>query len=299
MKKLYVLLAILIGLTTLSCSSDNSDQPTTETINEPVDEPVEEPVEISEKILSRILQKSYNQGILKERITFIYENSRPKIDSFYNSDNQLTYYSKWLYNEDGLLSNVNGFLPSGEINNESSFDYDNSNRLIENVRIEENGTFTTTSSFTYNSDNTITSITDSNGSATSSKTFLANSSGLVFKEISENYTSEVEFDIDNNPVQKISTNGSILYTLNHDILKKGIFLNLWKNIFGPELNNTILWGNSLDNYADSYGNKYVIRQENGDDTNRFEYSFDAQNYPTNKSSYYNDVLTSELEYVYE
>jgi hypothetical protein len=55
-------------------------------------------------------------------------------------------------------------LPNGTLNSETNITYDNSNRIIKTERIiEESGKYLTTTNFTHNSNNTITSETNSNG----------------------------------------------------------------------------------------------------------------------------------------
>lgn len=271
-------MSMLIGIMIFSCSSNDDEN--------------------GERLLARTLQESYDQGALSEHITFTYENNVYTSTTFYNSSNELTYSSKWFYNTEGLLSGIKSYLPNGELDHESTISYDTFDRIIRHQVTEEKGTYTTTSNFTYNSDNTISVITDANGNV-SSKTYYTNTSGIIFKEVGDRYSVEVTYDSDNNPTQKISTLGTTSYTYENTVLKQGVVLTLWRNVFGGEINNPVLWGNSLDDYADSYGNKYVIREESPSGSNRYEYVFDSEGYPTQMNSFYNNTLTSKLKYIYE
>lgn len=252
----------------------------------------------SEKILSKISQQTYNQGVLAERISFIYENNKAKIDSFYNSNNQLIYYSKWLYNNDGLLSGIKGYLPSGELNYESTISYDGSSRIIQKNRLEENGAYETVSNYVYNSDNTISAITNSNGNE-SSKVYYINNSGIIYKEMNGSYITEVIYDSDNNPLQQTNSFNSISYTYNETIPKKTMILDFWKNIFGNAPNNALLFGNSLSDQANSYGNKFLIKEESESDINTIEYEFDEDEYPIKATHFSNNEITATYEYTYE
>lgn len=282
MKKL--LLSSIIILFLSSCASDSDPIAPSNT----------------EKSLVKVIQMNYYQGSLEERIVFIYENNKPKIDSFYNADRDLTGYSKWSYNSNNLLSSIKGHLPNGTVNYESSLIYDNDNRIIQEDTNEDNGTYISVIKFTHNNDNTISSVTTA-GNFNSSKTFHINNDGLVYKETNADNTitvSEVVYN-GNNPVSKIAYNNTLTYTYDEVNMPKGIFLTLYKNLFGENKANPVLWGNNLDDYVGSSADKFLIKEESNSYMNENKYTFDTDGYPIRKETYYNNELGSELEYIYQ
>lgn len=283
MKKVNLYFVALLGLTMFTyCSSDDND-----VLNN------------FDKILIKVKQKTYSQeGELQEVIIFIYEDNKPKIDSFYNANNELTYYSKWLYSENGLLSSTKGYLPNGTLNTESNLTYDNSNRITQNKRSEENGTYITTTSFVYNSDNTISSEQISDG-YTTNKMFYLNNLGIINKEQRENYVVNVIYDDNENAISKTTTYNTINFIYDNNLFAKSPLGNS-KSIFGSYKNNFVIWQNSLDDGVTSYGNKLLIRLENSNGSIiKYNYVFDDNNYPIKQSFLANDVLVSEIEFIYE
>ena len=93
MKKLNLLLAILIGPTLFSCSSNDDMTLATQGIQ-----------------LDKIEQKLYNNEVLDRIIVADYVGNRLETSSSYTSQNVLGGYSNWIYNSDGLLSAINDFF---------------------------------------------------------------------------------------------------------------------------------------------------------------------------------------------
>lgn len=165
MKKLNLLLGLLIGFMILSCSSEDTENSQTE---------------LSQ--LVQVEQRRFDSGTLYETIVINYSNQKPELWNFYDGLGLLTFYSEWNYNTNGLISSIEGYLPNGNLDSELVVDYDDSQRIIQTTTTEGNGTFTTTTNFTHNSDNTISSSTDSNGNM-SNKTFEINSNGIIDKQV--------------------------------------------------------------------------------------------------------------------
>jgi hypothetical protein len=90
------------------------------------------------------------------------------------------------------LSSLKGYLPNVTLNSETNVTYDNSNRIIQIVRSEENATYFTVTIFTHNVDNKITSDSNSSGNRWT-KTFNINSNGIIDKD-NFNVTTSIQYD---------------------------------------------------------------------------------------------------------
>ena len=277
MKKLNLLLTILIGLSILSCSSDDDDNPQTQ---------------ISQ--LTKIEQRSFYNGTLEEKIIINYSNQKPELWSFYDETNQLTFMSEWNYSTNGNLISIKGYLPDGSLSSESNISYDNSNRIIQTIRSEENNTYITSTNFIHNSDNTITSNTDSNGNI-SSKIFEINNNGIIDKEI-ENGNVIVSVQYDNlKPISKTSYSTTYNYTYEEN----GSIPITFQSLFGANPINVVLFQNSLNDSSDSLTTELITEIASTSSTEEYVYTLNDDNFPATRKDYYNGELDDEFDYFYE
>lgn len=277
MKKLNLLLAIFIGLSILSCSSDDNDIPQSQTTQ-----------------LVKIEQRSFNNGVLEEKIIIDYDNQKPELWSFYDEANDLTYTSEWNYSSNGFLSSIKGYSSNGTLNSETNITYDNSNRIIQTVSSEENGTYLTTTNFTHNSDNTITSDTNSNGN-TSTRTFEINSNGIIDKEIENgNVTGSVQYDN-----RKPITSTSLSTTYNYTYQENGSLPFTFQSIFGSNPINIVLFQNDLADSVDSLTTELITEISSNSSTEEYVYTLNEDNFPLTRKNYYNGQLEDEFDYTYE
>lgn len=280
MKKQILLLGVLIGLTIFSCSSDDNDGP---------DEQIPEQTQ-----LVQVVQRRFDNEILDEIIIIDYSNQKPELWSFYDDSDQLTYITEWNYSSNGYLSSIKGYLPNGNLDYELIINYDNSDRIIQTTRSEENSTYITITNFTHNSDNTITSNTNSNGN-TSTKTFEINNNGIIYKEIvNGNITVSVQYD-NLKPISK--TSFSTTYSYNY--LGNGINPFTFQNVFDTNPINVILFQNSLADSSDSLTTELITKITSDSSTKEYVYTLNEDNFPLTRKDYYNGELEDEIDYSYE
>ncbi len=136
-----------------------------------------------EKELIKVEQKYYTEGILSESYTYIIENKTLKESFSYDKDGLLTYNYKWFYDNSGKTTSVKGFSADKTLIQDASFIYDELGRITKNVNKQDNLTLTVTREFTYNQDNTITSLSnyesDDESGSLPFKTFFINNHGLI------------------------------------------------------------------------------------------------------------------------
>lgn len=267
-----------MGLAVISCSfdddTDNSQPQLTQLI--------------------QVEQRRFDSGILYEKIVIDYANQKPELWSFYDDSDQLTYTTEWNYSSNGFLSSIKGYLPNGNLDYELNINYDSSNRIIQTIGSEENNTVTTTTNFTHNSDNTITSNTNSNGS-TSAKTFEINNNGIIDKEIvNGNVTVFVEYD-GLKPISKTSFSTTYNYTYSEN----GTLPFTLQNVFGTNPINIVLFQNSLNDSSDSLTNELIIDISSSSSTKEYVYTLNEDNFPLTRKDYYNGELKDEFDYTYE
>ena len=275
MKKIFLLLSI--GLLFISCSSEEN--------------------EITENQIPSLIkleQRQFENGVLTEKIILKYNNNKPTIASFYDNNNQLKYTSEWNYSNNNYLSSMKGYLSNGKLNSETNITYDDSNRIIKTQRIEESGTYLTTTNFTHNNDKTITSETNSNGN-TSTKIFKINSNGIINKEIA-NGDIRVSVEYDNfTPI----TSTSYSTTYNYTYQDNGSFPFSFDSLFGTNRINVVLFQNYLDNSIGSLTTRLVTKITSSSSIKEYIYTLNENNFPLTKKDYYNGELVNEFDYTYE
>ena len=283
MKKVKLFLGILIGLMIFSsCSSD--DDSITQKNNK--------------SLLKMKITTFKDNGEIESFATRVYEKNKPKTDSFYNKNNELTNYFNWTY-DNGKFSSLKGFSSDNNLTYETSIKYDDTQRIINRTTINNNNI--SIINYTYNSDNTITSINEFNN-INSTTTFFINNSGLIYKEVGVNGLKEVVYDSDNNVVS--ITENSIITNLTYDDINlppENFPLN--ENfMFGSHKNNYILYQNSLGsaliNEA-STNPKFLITIEKDSDISITDWILNDENFPVNRKYYSQNRLLINYDYVYE
>ncbi|GAA3629087.1 hypothetical protein GCM10022397_13170 [Flavivirga jejuensis] len=239
----------------------------------------------------------YNLGEPERFVTRVYEDNKPKTDSFYDINNKLTNYFNWTYNN-GKLSSNKGYLPDKTLTYEFTISYDDMERITKTIKTDNNNI--TTTNFIYNSDNTITSIREFNNNS-STKTFFTNNLGLIYKETSDNDSIEVIYDNDNNVTTITSNFGIVNLTYDNINLPPKNFPVYENFMFGVNKNNYIIYGNSLNmatNNEASILPKFVLKYERGSDTNIQDWTLDNENYPINKKYYTQNQLEINYDFIY-
>ncbi|WP_417194993.1 hypothetical protein [Bizionia sp.] len=278
--KLNLLLIVLIALISYSCSDDDVAQ--TE----------------SPRSISKLKLKIYNSNEVERYSIRDYENNRPKTDSFYNNNHELTSYFDWIY-EYGMLTDRKGYSANGTLIFNVTISYDNMNRIIQTTN-SSNASNIITTDFTYNSDNTISSRQENN-SGFLNKTFYINTLGLIHKELNDDGTSEVIYDADNNVIRKTES-GVTNYSYDNVNLPPDNFPVNENFMFGDYKNNRIIYNNSIN--AATYNEastlrKFGIGYQSGTNVVVIDWVLDSDNYPISKKFYSDNQLQIEYEYTYE
>jgi hypothetical protein len=275
MKKIFLLLSI--GLLLISCSSEENKIPENQISS-----------------LIKLEQRQFENGVLTEKNIFEYKNNKPTLASFYDDNNQLTYTSKWNYSNSNYLSSIKGYLPNGTLNSETNITYDNSNRIIKTERIEESGKYLTTTNFTHNSNNTITSETNSNGN-TSTKTFEINSNGSISKEI---VNGDVSVSVEYDNLSPITlTSSSTIY--NYTYQDNGSLPFSFESVFGSNRINVVLFQNYLADSLSSLTTRLVAKITSSSSIKEYVYTLNEDNFPLTKKDFNNGELVNEIYYTYE
>lgn len=273
MKKAAVLILTLI---LISCS-DNSEDST----NIPQ--------------LLKMEQLSYDNGVLEERIVFEYNNQKPIKATFFDSNNNLTASTNFIYNSDDLLSAIKDYLPNNSLMSEMTITYNSQNKITRTDRVDMSQPNNhTTVNFTYNPDNTITSVYTS-GSTTQERIFELNSNGIIHKEIfNGNVITSVTYD-NLKPITKTSYSETYTYSYH----SSGIKPISNQAVFGSYLPNTVLFDNSLDDSSDELTNALITEIVSTNENERSEYVLNSNNFPVTRRLYRNDVLRYSYIFTYQ
>lgn len=270
MKRKYLFQIIFIIIFS-ACSSDENSEPTLPT-------------------LKKTEQREYSNGQLQSTIITHFNNNKIISFDFYNVNNQLIGREVWSYSNN-VLSNIKTFSASNVLVRELNAIYNNG-KLVQTINTE--GSYTTTTTFTYNSNNTISSLRNSNGQLTN-KTFSLNASGIIDKEY-ENGILNVSIQFNNfNPTSKISYGSTKVYTYH----ETGVFPYNFQEIFGTIPSNAQLFQNNLDNSSDILINKLILNVSTTGFIKQIDYTFNENNQPLTSKTYYNNILASETTYFYE
>lgn len=273
MKKAAVLILTLI---LFSCNSDNSDDST----NVPQ--------------LIKMEQLSYDNGVLEERIVFEYDNQKPTKATFFNGNNILTASTNFIYNSNGLLAAIKNYSPNSILVSEMTITYNSLNRITKTDRVNLSQPDNhTTVDFTYNPNNTISSVYTS-GINTQERTFELNSNGLIHKEIfNGNVITSVTYD-NLKPITKTSYSETYTYSYHCSGIKP--ISN--QAVFGSYYPNTVLFENSLDDFSDELTDALITEIVSTNENERSEYTLNSNNFPATRMLYRNDVLRYSYIFTY-
>ncbi len=244
------------------------------------------------------LQKTYENGQIEEIFTSEYSNGRIVIQKWFTPENIQIGYTEFNYSS-GLLSDIKSYM-NNELLIDTEYTYDSQNRLIniQNTSYEQ-GTSAYNTAFTYNPDNSISSVLTGASTLPDITTFYMNSDGLIYKEIDSNDNiKEVTYD-DTTPLNLI-INGTISSTFEYDTVNNFGLLNLDDGM-GNFKANKVLRTRSLAQAASSLfiSNKYLIANNySGGGTETNIYTFNEQGLPIKSMEYFDDELKSEMEYFY-
>lgn len=259
---------IIIALTLFSCSKDDNNSGST---------------------LSKEIITGYFQGEITGKTIREFSDEKLSKESHYNSSGALNYYYTNTYNIDGVLEYSFIYDNNNNQIGESRYYYDNLGRIIES-EFDDNGT-SYNRAITYNEDGTITT-TQSNGAVT---TYYTNENDLVYKEVQDNYTTEVEYD-GFNPVS-IIINGSVNTFSYYDT---PAYANIKQNMFGSYKPNYVIVDGSLEAHAQDFVTKYPYKMTSQyDESTRHEYVFNSNGLPVKCSNYYYGELGEIIEYIYQ
>lgn len=269
MKKLLLSLVAVVLLT--SCSNDDTAN------------------NIASSSRYTVTQKSYDSGSIENINVFEYTNGKPTMGTFY-TPNHIPLSNAIMNYTDGVITSSIIYTGNNIEIGRTNFTYDAQGRITKKVTQE--GSYVSTTNYTYNSNNTITSVTT--GSNTSTKTFYLNSTGIIYKQEEGSNVYELIFN-GTNPISAIYNGSTKTFTYddNHDTSL------IRSNTFGSYLPNAVLAGNYLQDAETVLATKYVLTETSSGEVIRNVYVFNAEGKPTNIKRYSNDVLVSDSDYSYE
>lgn len=232
---------------------------------------------------------------LKTRRTYV--DNKPIADTILYIEDYERAYTKFFYEND-KLSRIEINSPS--VINEYNFTYDELGRIIQTTNILNENTSTTT--YTYGNQ-IIVSENITNGVQTT-KEFLLNNDGIIYKEIGPEETIEIVYDEDYN-VQSLMSSIELtnFYTYNNTNLPPGNAQIYSRFIYGDYKNNYALHGNSIKGIHFSYVAtvpKYHLSLTNSEYSLTYDWTLNNDGYPLIMNVYnYNNQLQSSVEYIYE
>lgn len=295
------LLACIFAMAALSSCSNDDNNPTTETTQELVQikktmyahHPVD-PLDPDSGTFTTILQVNVTD----------FEDGKPILSSYYNQNGiNLNSQDTYTYNSQGLLTNKTMHYFAASEDYITNFSYDNSGRLSEITESNPTSNPFSITTFTYNPDNTITSVktivSDNDQTYT---TFYLNNNGMIYKEESEGMTTNYSLNgYDTMGVTFQAQNFNQYINYSYDNLHNPSLLNL-QSITGSYIANQILIRSFL--YLDETENiittKYLTQfNRGGYDITDFVYTFNENGLPTIKQGYHMGTHTTDYEYLYE
>jgi hypothetical protein len=294
MKNLILIFGSLLWLFMISCKGDDIDNDT---------------LVINDKYLSEIHTKNYSGNEQSGYTIKEYENNKPIISTNYAMNNNVRWSIVWTYSNDKLEYQAWYRNNGPELIEDKQIEYDSFGRF-NSIRsyIWELGV-TGRTYFTYNSDNTITRkwINIDIPQDTTYVTNLLNEEGLIYKSIYGLNFRELIYDSDNNLVSELNPSYDVNYIYDDINLPPENFPVSDNVIFRNYPNNSILFQNikTFHNVVSLVPKFMVKREFEGGSTNRWEWTFDDENYPLNMRIYVEDsvgsnsVLWRESEYFYD
>jgi hypothetical protein len=234
-----------------------------------------------------------------------FEEGKPVMSSYYNQGgNNLNSQDVYEYNEQGLLvtRTMHHFATSEDYI--TNYSYDALGRLTEITQSSPTANPFSITTFTYNPDNTITSlrtiVPDNDQTVT---TFYLNENDMIYKEESEGMTTNYNLNgYDTMGVTFQSQNFSQFINYTYDNEHDPSLLNL-QSITGSYVANQRLIRNYLYYVSETdmvISSKYLLQQDRGGyDIIDFVYTFNESGLPVLKKGYHMDTHTMDYEYIYE
>ncbi|WP_431136706.1 hypothetical protein [Psychroserpens mesophilus] len=232
---------------------------------------------------------------LKSRRTYV--NNKPIADTIHYIEDNVWAYTKFFY-ENEKLSRIE--IDSPSVINEYDFTYDELGRIIQTTNIVSENTSSTT--YTYGNQ-IITSENITNGEQTT-KEFLLNNDGIIYKEIGPEETVEIIYDEDYNVQSLISSiEPTNFYTYDSTNLPPVNAQIYSRFIYGDYKNNYALYDNSIKgihfNYVATVP-KYHLSLTNSEYSLTYEWTLNNDGYPLNMNVYNsNNQLQSSVDYFYD
>ena len=239
--------------------------------------------------------KTMKQHMADEDIVFHYSDNGKLASAYYSAAGQLTAHDTLVYNQQELLINITTHNANNTLLFTRNCTYDNQDRINhrESHEYVQGVDYSSSTDYVFNSDNTITSTTNSSWGSTV-KTFYLNSNTIIYKEVSGSAVYELALDGEN-PVT--ATSGWGVKTFEYDNTHNMSLLNV-ANQVGNYKPNAVLLTNSLEDNATAIITKYLIKETSGDDVREFQYTFDTAGLPVKRMDYNNGILYNEMEYLY-
>lgn len=252
------LLFVFLVLSLFSCSDDDSQSNS------------------GNKKLDKIVTTSYNDNGSKAGYYVLYFDDQNRMVSNiqYDISNTVMNKTESAYGQYGLsvvtIYNIDSSIPYYTFN----YTYDNEGKLaaIETISKEFGQETSSTETFTYNNDNTI-----SRNVGNWQYLFYKDSSGRIFKMTENDHVSEVVYEGEN-VTSYIVDDKTTTYTFDDIHLPKGDHHKLIINQFNGNMQNVILSGGLP---SVTFGiSKYVVAQSttSGSDVT-YNYQFDSAGYP--------------------
>lgn len=278
------LLFAFLAMSVISCSDDDSN-PTTPPV---------------EKNLAQMVVKRYqnNGSIYKDVYDFDGDNKLTIVNRYDGQDENFSKIT-YEYNASGLLSVAKTYGYSmGDPNQPShvtSYTYDGSSRITgiddtESSGIESTQTIT---SFTYNSNNTISAVANiiayPEEEVIKNYTFHVNADGHIVKKVDADNTilAQAVYNAGNIESYTQLSAPSMSYLFNTANTPKGDYLNINLNRFGGDFNNAILSGGfaSVGNGITNYVSQQTSTNATTSQITTYTYEFDEDGFPIKVSLY--------------
>jgi hypothetical protein len=253
------------------------------------------------KKLQQVNNISYNDnGTISHTGKLLFDNGRlSQIISYRPSGEQFSK-STFFYNDDNLLVEsklytINTSVPYLT----TSYIYDDQGRIIQfNETVEDNFEVSTSEKYvTYNSDDTISYWWDTSNGQNITYTYYLNDDGKIFKVMNpEGETMEVTYE-GNDIVSVTEPGGTTTYSFDNSTEVKGDYLKIIRNQYNNDVNAVLAAG-----LLSSIGgiDRYQISSNGAIDTETV-YEFDDEGYPVTKTIYYDgiDIPRHKAEIIYE
>jgi hypothetical protein len=242
-----------------------------------------------------------NNKIIEVNFTDIIDKTITHIKLSYSTKGNLKSYN-W-------KDNINNYISEGE----NFYSYDSQNRLINTLRktyIQNPNRDSSDGNYPikYNDDNIL--VLRNNEIFI---TFNLDDNGIIYEKQSiQGKTSFYEKVIYNNEYDVVThlegktSQHKTRYYYNKEILPKGVFINLWKNLLGLNKNNLILRNNSIIKlkhigylFPFQTATKFINKIDDQGRITEYEYIFDEENYPLEKKGILEGEVVSKTVYEYK